>query len=115
MESTSRWAQDPVGTAATEHGEVLLEDGDNSPGTPQRLSFVIKAATGPIQFLPRWDVNNWTRKLYLKLPVCASWGERGEESPGEEACMTARGTPTDAAWPCPTHLAASYLWDTRVI
>ena len=74
MESTSRWARDPIGTAATEHGEVLLEDGHNLRRRCQcsqhaaKAFFVIKAATGPTQFLPRWDVNNRTRKLYLKLP-----------------------------------------------
>ena len=80
--------------------------GPNRPllSAPQRLSFVMKAATGPIQFLPQWDVNNWTRKLYLKHSGCAPWGERGEESLGEEVCTATQGTPTDTLHPPPTGL-----------
>lgn len=59
------------------------------------------AATGPIQFLPQWDANSWARKLYLKHSGCAPWGEREEESSGEEVCTATQGTPTDTLYPPP--------------
>lgn len=94
VENTFRWGSGP--------NRPLLS-------SPQRLSFVMKAATGPIQFLPQWDANNWTRKLYLKHSGWAPWGERGEESSGEEVHTATQGTPTDTLHPPPPGLWIHFL------